>query len=162
MQKDGSLIEKIKGSKLNPKNWGVSDYSDKGNFNTAYSTARKAGEKEFMWNNKRFNTQNAGTASQQFNMYKNTNSMITSEANDKTKQKIFKNSFDGNSMDAEKLERSFTLNTLSGTPSYKHTAVHPIKEEAYAKFRNQPLEKSRKELMDEYRKVSPSKNKTII
>ena len=27
---DGTLIEKIKGSKLNPKNWGVPDYSDKG------------------------------------------------------------------------------------------------------------------------------------
>lgn len=45
---DGTLIGKIKGSKLNPKNWGVSDYSDKGSFNTAYSSARKAGEKKFM------------------------------------------------------------------------------------------------------------------
>lgn len=57
--------EKIKGSKLNPKNWGVPDYSDKGNFNTAYSTAREAGEKEFMWNNKRFNTKYDGTLEQQ-------------------------------------------------------------------------------------------------
>lgn len=42
--------------KLNPKNWGVKDYSDKGDFNTAYSAARKAGEKEFMWNGQRFST----------------------------------------------------------------------------------------------------------
>ena len=53
---DGTLIGKIKGSKLNPKNWGVPDYSDKGDFSTAYAAARKAGEKEFMWNNKRYNT----------------------------------------------------------------------------------------------------------
>jgi len=156
---DGSLIpdwDKIK-AVLNPKNWGVSDYSDKGDFNTAYAAARKAGEKEFMWNNQRFNTQNAGTASQQFKMYGNTNAMVTSEADDKTKQKIFKNSFVGNSMDAETLERSFVLNTLSGTPSYRDSAVHPNREEAYAKFRNQPLEKSKKELMDEYTKIGSSK-----
>ena len=55
---DGSLFpdwNKVKAT-LNPKNWGVTDYSDKGDFNSAYSTARKSGEKEFMWNNKRFNT----------------------------------------------------------------------------------------------------------
>ena len=55
---DGSLLpdwDKIK-AVLNPKNWGVSDYTDKGDFNTAYSTARKAGEKEFMWNNNRYTT----------------------------------------------------------------------------------------------------------
>jgi len=43
-------------SYLNYKNWGVTDYSDKGDFDAAYAAARKAGEKEFMWNNKRFNT----------------------------------------------------------------------------------------------------------
>ena len=55
---DGSLFpdwNKVKAT-LNPKNWGVSDYSDKGNRHQAYAAARKAGEKEFMWNNKRFNT----------------------------------------------------------------------------------------------------------
>lgn len=54
----GSLLpdwNKVKVT-LNPKNWGVPDYSDKGNFNTAFATARKAGEKEFMWNNTRFST----------------------------------------------------------------------------------------------------------
>mgnify|MGYP003756043747 CR=1 FL=1 len=59
---DGSLFpdwnkvkNKVKAT-LNPKNWGVPDYSDKGDFSTAYAAARKAGEKEFMWNDKRFST----------------------------------------------------------------------------------------------------------
>ena len=41
------------------------DYSDKGNRHEAYAAARKAGEKEFMWNNGRYNTDMAGTAAQQ-------------------------------------------------------------------------------------------------
>lgn len=64
---DGSLLpswNKVK-SVLNPKNWGVEDYTDKGDFNTAYSSARKAGEKEFMFNNKRYNTNYKGTPEQQ-------------------------------------------------------------------------------------------------
>lgn len=55
---DGSLLpdwNKVK-AVLNPYNWGVTDYSDKGDFDTAYSSARKAGEKEFMWNDKRYST----------------------------------------------------------------------------------------------------------
>lgn len=156
---DGSLLpdwDKVKAT-LNPKNWGVPDYTDKGDFHAAYAAARKAGEKEFMWNNQRFNTLNSGTASQQFKMYGNTNAMVMSKADPRTKEKIFKNAFVYNNMDAEALERSFALNTLAGTPSYRDAAVHPIKEEAYAKFRNQPLEKSKEELMDEYRKIGASK-----
>lgn len=45
-QKGGSLLpdwNKIKTS-LNYKNWGVSDYSDKGNFNAAWNAARRANE----------------------------------------------------------------------------------------------------------------------
>lgn len=64
---DGSIIpswDKVK-SVLNPKNWGVDDYTDKGDFDSAYSSARQAGEKEFMWNNKRFNTNYKGTPEQQ-------------------------------------------------------------------------------------------------
>lgn len=45
--------------------WGVDDYTDKGDFNTAYSSARKAGKKEFMWNNKKYNTNYKGTPEQQ-------------------------------------------------------------------------------------------------
>ena len=64
---DGSLLpdwDKVKAT-LNPKNWGVPDYSDKGNRHQAYAAARKAGEKEFMWNNQRFNTKYDGTSEQQ-------------------------------------------------------------------------------------------------
>lgn len=57
--------EKIKGSKLNPKNWGVPDYSSKKDFGMAYSTARKEGKKEFLFNGKRYNTNYKGTPQQQ-------------------------------------------------------------------------------------------------
>ena len=53
--KDDNLLDDIYAT-LNPKNWGVTDYTDKGDFNTAYNHARKIGEKEFMWNNKRYST----------------------------------------------------------------------------------------------------------
>lgn len=50
-------LNKLK-SELNPKNWWVKDYSDQWDFKSAYSFARKNWEKEFMWNNKRFTTDN--------------------------------------------------------------------------------------------------------
>ena len=46
-------------TKLNPKNWGVADYSNESDFNKAFSSASKAGEKEFIWNNKRYTTDRA-------------------------------------------------------------------------------------------------------
>jgi len=55
---DGSLLpnwNKVK-STINPKNWGVSDYSQYKTRGEAYAAARKAGKKEFMWNNQRFST----------------------------------------------------------------------------------------------------------
>lgn len=64
---DGNLIpdwDKVKAT-LNPKNWGVTDYTDKGSRGAAFAAARKAGEKEFMWNNQRFNTKYNGTSEQQ-------------------------------------------------------------------------------------------------
>lgn len=54
---------------INPKNWGVKDYTDRGGFNNAYASAKKAGEKEFMYNNKRFNTTYAGTPRQEVGAY---------------------------------------------------------------------------------------------
>ena len=51
--------------KINPKNFNVPDYSNKGDFNTSYSLAKKSGEKEFMWNNKRYSTNYNGTPQQQ-------------------------------------------------------------------------------------------------
>ena len=53
----------------NPYNWDVADYSDKGDFNTAYSAAKKAGEQEFMYKGKRYNTKYAGTPRQEVGAY---------------------------------------------------------------------------------------------
>jgi hypothetical protein len=41
---------------LNPKNWFVDDYSDRKEFVDAFNSARADGEKEFLWNGKRYNT----------------------------------------------------------------------------------------------------------
>ena len=82
---DGSLFsdwDKIKNkvkATLNPKNWGVPDYSDKGDFSTAYSAAKKAGEKEFMWNNKRFNTKSDMSPEQQLKIYGITDERIQNQ-----------------------------------------------------------------------------------
>lgn len=68
---DGSLFpgwDTIKAN-LNPKNWGVKDYTDRGEFDSAYNSAKKAGEKEFMWNNKRYNTNYGGTPRQEVGSY---------------------------------------------------------------------------------------------
>jgi hypothetical protein len=59
---DGSLLpswDKVKAT-LNPYNWGVTDYTKSGTRGQAFNAARKAGEKEFMWNNQRFNTTQVG------------------------------------------------------------------------------------------------------
>lgn len=58
-RKDGSLIHNLDTitSILNYKNWGVNDYTDAGNFETAFKKANQKGQKEFMWNNKRFLTE---------------------------------------------------------------------------------------------------------
>lgn len=62
--KDGGIIKADTGwtAYLNPKNWGVSreyEKDENGNmrsFNEAYGAARKAGEKEFLYNGKRYTT----------------------------------------------------------------------------------------------------------
>ena len=41
---------------INPFNWGVKDYTDKGDFNKAFESAKKDGKDEFMWKGRRFNT----------------------------------------------------------------------------------------------------------
>ncbi len=62
------LFDKVK-STLNPYNWGVEDYSKEKNFNKAYASAKKAGEKEFMYKGKRYNTNYAGTPRQEVGAY---------------------------------------------------------------------------------------------
>jgi hypothetical protein len=54
---------------LNPKNWGVKDYSESGNFSSAYKEAKKSGEDEFMWQGERYNTKYAGTPRQEVGAY---------------------------------------------------------------------------------------------
>jgi hypothetical protein len=44
------------GSALNPYNWGVDDYSEYKTRDDAFTAARKAGDDEFMYNHKRYNT----------------------------------------------------------------------------------------------------------
>jgi hypothetical protein len=71
---DDSLLPKAQLGKhipnwLNPYNWGVPDYSDKKDFSFAYYSAKKSGEKEFMWNGKRYSTNYAGTPRQEVGRY---------------------------------------------------------------------------------------------
>jgi hypothetical protein len=65
---DGSLFpdwDKVK-TKLNPKNWGVTDYTDKfPDKDKAFTAARKAGEKEYLYKGVRYTTDYAGTPQQQ-------------------------------------------------------------------------------------------------
>ena len=62
-------LEKLKGSVLNPYNWGVEDYSKEKDFTKAYNSAKKTGEKEFMYKGKRYNTKYAGTPRQEVGTY---------------------------------------------------------------------------------------------
>jgi len=67
-QAEDGWLEKLQ-SNLNPYNWGVKDYSKNKDFSKAYSSAKKAGEEEFMYNGKRFNTKYAGTPRQEVGTY---------------------------------------------------------------------------------------------
>jgi len=63
-KKDIGVVNKIK-SAINPKNWGVTDYSNSKDFSNAYKSARESGEKEFMYNGKRYSSNMSGTPQQQ-------------------------------------------------------------------------------------------------
>jgi len=56
-------------STLNPNNWGVDDYSSEKDFNSAYVSAKKKGDEEFMYKDKRYNTKYAGTPRQEVGRY---------------------------------------------------------------------------------------------
>lgn len=60
----GTGWDEIKAA-INPMNWGSKDFSDKPDFNSAFTSARKEGLTSFMYNNKRYNTNYAGTKDQQ-------------------------------------------------------------------------------------------------
>jgi peptidoglycan hydrolase-like protein with peptidoglycan-binding domain len=67
-QAQNGWLEKLT-STLNPYNWRVEDYSKEKDFTKAYSTAKKAGEEEFMYKGKRYNTKYAGTPRQEVGAY---------------------------------------------------------------------------------------------
>lgn len=50
---------------LNPKNWGVDDFSKEKDFDSAYKKARQQGLKEFLFKGERYNTNYKGTPQQQ-------------------------------------------------------------------------------------------------
>ena len=64
-------------SYVNPYNWGVEDYTDAGSFNKAYAKAKKAGEKEFMYNYERYNVDYAGSPQEEFDTYGITSEQAT-------------------------------------------------------------------------------------
>lgn len=52
-------------SNLNPKNWFLEDYSDQMTKDDAYAAARAAGQVEYMYRGRRYNTKMAGTTKEQ-------------------------------------------------------------------------------------------------
>lgn len=64
-----SAYTKAKGTKINPMNWGVKDYSRSKDRFAAYKEAKLAGEKEFMYKGKRYSTKYAGTPRQEVGRY---------------------------------------------------------------------------------------------
>jgi hypothetical protein len=52
-------------SRLNPKNWFLEDYSDQMTKDDAYAAARAAGQVEYMYRGRRYNTKMEGTPKQQ-------------------------------------------------------------------------------------------------
>ena len=63
--KDGGPTKKL----LKPKTWMVSDYSQYKTRGEAYAAARKAGEKEFIWNYKKYTTESDMPPEQQMKVY---------------------------------------------------------------------------------------------
>lgn len=53
---DGAKVERGVLSYFNPKNWGVEDYTEEGDFNKAFKKARENNQKEFIFGDERYNT----------------------------------------------------------------------------------------------------------
>lgn len=113
-------------SRLNPKNRWVRDYSDKWNFNSAYISARKNWEKDFVYNNSRYNTKNTASEQQQFQMYNNTDRLINIPVSQYTKEELKSAAmrWNGRKINLDKLNRLIDINTLSGNPSYSQNGKY--------------------------------------
>tara|TARA_R110000764_G_scaffold89342_1_gene170781 strand:+ start:15477 stop:16943 length:1467 start_codon:yes stop_codon:yes gene_type:complete len=69
-QENTSIIESLKKTKLNPKNWGVEDYSAEKSKDVAFSKAKKDGEPQFIYDGNRYTTEVTGmTKKEEFNTY---------------------------------------------------------------------------------------------
>lgn len=62
------LLQGVKRS-ANPKNWGKKDFSDSPNFDAAYESAKKSGNKEFIYKGNRFTTEYKGTPTEEMATY---------------------------------------------------------------------------------------------
>lgn len=131
---------------LNYKNWGVKDYSDKGDFDSAYSNARSSGEKEFMWNGKRYSSNYKGTPEQQLKETGITNEQLQNRG--KLKRNISNNIFPFNyeynktsginyiktiqrglNSIVEKDKRRLIIENLKPNEEFKQEASYPINYE---------------------------------
>ena len=61
----------LKGTMLNPYNWGVEDFSDSATRDKAYEKAKRNSLDEFIYRGKRYSTDFAGTPNQEAKMYHN-------------------------------------------------------------------------------------------
>ena len=140
---DGSLIPEW----MNPKNWGVTDYSEKGNFKVAYQSARKAGEKEFMWNNKRYSTNYKGTPQQQLKETGVTDEQLQSQ--NIIKNKLYSNLQPRSYEDPIKRVKNAIFST---DRDYQET---PYREDAYSLYLGHPQKNNTFKVS----KYTPSKSK---
>lgn len=66
---NGVVNKNQRGGVLNPTTWFTKDYSDSGNFNSAYGDAKRDGKSSFMFKGKRYSTDYAGTPRQEAGKY---------------------------------------------------------------------------------------------
>ena len=129
---DGSLIpdwDKVK-STLNPYNWGVDDYSTENNFNSAYSKARKNEQKEFIYKNKRYNTNYKGTPQQQLEETGITNAEINAIKTANTVSNMYGNlsGYISGTKDSNLKESNYKPTVLSNKKYYKWNENTKINE----------------------------------
>ena len=150
---------------MNPYNWGVADYSEKGDFNTAYSTARKEGKDEFLFKGKRYSTKMkpiAGDVVQKREDFTPINNWLATEAaGGKRRQETYGNLgdlyayFAGQPLKSNALHYSSYKPTNAKNPNTQYIA---IKDD---KFIDEVLENydrvfNRKELLKDEKEINPN------
>jgi hypothetical protein len=150
---------------MNPKNWGVTDYSDRKDFSTSYSYARNKGEKEFLYKGKRYSTAMkpiAGDVVQKRENFTPINDYLATEAaGGKRRQETYGNLgdlyayFAGQPLKSTTLHYSRYKPTNSKNPNAQYVA---IKDD---KFIDEVLENydrvfNRKELLKDEKEIKPN------